>query len=211
MGLFDFLKKKDQPAGPSLPIIKGIQFGGAVRIEPLAVKLLGPDHGLFGQVPESLIVTGQSTIQFEDGMTLHRFYNDDDHMLQIMGGDGIDEQDVDQVSYFIPVDSWVPAPSDLSQTLRVMRQARYEYAGHTYQRLWADGDGEADLVELYETIHLSADGSKTYDIAQACMLFTRDVGETEESLLVIHEKQDDGSSSISIMLGAVLSSSDIFI
>lgn len=209
MGLFDFFKKTEEPQKPALPIIHDITLGRTVVVDELAIQLLGPNHRLKLTTP-TLTITGQGTVEFEDGVWLHRFYTDDHVLLQIMGGDGVEDKSVQQVSIFWAYDSINPANKImLNQELDRMKKATYELDGETYHRIWFDGEGNADLVQFYEAVNLETDGSDKYGIQQSCMLFARDVGEHEESLLVTYEKTDQGDECISLMVGAVLSLNDI--
>ncbi len=210
MGLFDFFKGKEEPED-KLPSIHDITFGRTAVIDGLAISLLGEDHRLKLSTP-SLTVTGQGTVEFEDGVWLHRFYTDNHELLQIMGGDGIEEFGVQQISLFSVYDSIEPTnKAGFEREIDRMKEETYTLDGATYNRVWFDGDGPADLVQFHETVYLDEDGEDSYGIQQQCMLFSREVGDQEESLLVTHEKTTQGDESITQMVGAILSPNDVSI
>jgi len=212
MGLFDFLKsgKKQQPDF-QLPVMADVRLGGTVQIDPLALQMLGAEHRLKPELA-SLIITGQGQVAFEDGVWLHRYYTDDHMLLQIMGGDGVADHSVQQISLFMAYDVINPANStEMQAEIAKLRQPTYVLDDITYERIWFDGDGLADPVQYYETVHLAADGSDSYGIQQTAMLYARDVGGVDESLLVTHERTTQGDESISLMVGAILSENDMTI
>ncbi|MEX0298416.1 MAG: DUF2491 family protein, partial [Kordiimonas sp.] len=193
MGLFDFFKKdKEEPQKPALPIIHDVSFGRTVSIDPLAISMLGDKHRFEMPTP-SLTITGQGTVQFEDGVWLHRFYTDDHMLLQIMGGDGFEDKEVQQISVFAVYDSIEPAnKARLAQEIERIKADTYMLNGESYQRVWFDGEGPTDPVQFHETVCLDETGEESYGIQQSCMLFTREVDGSEENLLVTYEKTTQG-------------------
>lgn len=211
MGLFDFIKNKKQQVASSspLPKILDIQLGRTVTIDSLALEMLGKDHRLSLSTP-SLTITGQGCVKFEDGVWLHRFYTDNHELLQIMGGDGLDDFEVQQISLFSVYDSVEPASDLLLQSeIEKIKSDTYHLDGQNYKRLWFQGEGPADPVQFHETVYLDQTGTESYGIQQSCMLFARDVDGCEESLLVTYEKTSQGDESITKMVGALLSPSDV--
>lgn len=210
MGLFDYFKKdKNETEAPGLPIIHNVGFGRTVTIDPLALTLLGEEHRFSLPTP-SLTITGQGTVQFEDGVWLHRFYTDDHTLLQIMGGDGFENKDIQQISVFAVYDSIVPANgSVLASEIERLKDEQYSLDGATYDRVWFDGNGPTDPVQFYEDVYLDESGSEKYGIQQSCMLFSRDVDGVEENLLVTYEKTDTGDECVSQMVGITISPNDI--
>jgi len=210
MGLFDFLKK-DQPEEPkhTLPIIHDVTFGRTITIDPLAISMLGADHRLEMATP-SLTITGQGTVAFEDGVWLHRFYTDDHMLLQIMGGDGIEDKEITQISLFSVYDSHEPAnAAALEKEIERLKADTYTLDAAVYNRIWFEGDGPTEPVQFHETVHLDGEGKESYGIQQSCMLFGRDVDGVEESLLVTYEKTTQGDESVTLMVGATLSKNDV--
>jgi hypothetical protein len=212
MGLFDFFKNKaEETPEQKLPKINDIQFGRTVLVDSLAISMLGNSHRLTLSTP-SLTITGQGCIEFEDGVWLHRFYTDNHELLQIMGGDGFSDTNIQQISLFSVYDSIEPAnKSKLAHELERLRADTYILDGVEYKRAWFEGDGPTDPVQFHETIYLNETGEESYGIQQSCMLFMRDINGIEESLLVTHEKTTQGDESITQMTGAILSPNDISI
>lgn len=210
MGLFDMFKKKPEAnKGPVLPTIHDVAFGRTVSVDQLAVSMLGDGHRFAMQTP-SLTITGQGTVQFEDGVWLHRFYTDDHMLLQIMGGDGFSDQEVQQISLFCVYDSIEPAnAAALDREIDRLKQDQYELDGATYQRVWFDGEGPTDPVQFHEEVNLNEAGTDSYGIQQSCMLFTRDVDGVDENLLVTYEKTTQGDESVTQMVGITLSPNDL--
>lgn len=210
MGLFDFLKgKKEEAQAPTLPVIHDVTFGRTVTIDPLIVNMLGAQHR-FSMPTPSLTITGQGSVKFEDGVWLHRFYTDDHMLLQITGGDGVNSQDVQDISVFSVYDSKNPSSKTaLSTEINRLKAATYTLDGVDYERVWFDGDDPADPVQFYETVYLDETGSEHYGIQQSCMLFSRMVDDTEENLLVTYEKTSQGDESITQMVGITISPNDL--
>lgn len=212
MGLFDFLKgKTEETPKQKLPKINDIQFGRTVLVDPLAISMLGENHRLTLSTP-SLTITGQGYTEFEDGVWLHRFYTDNHELLQIMGGNGFDDTNIQQISLFSVYDSIEPAnESKLKQELERLKADTYTLDGIEYKRVWFEGDGPTNPVQFHETVYLDEVGEESYGIQQSCMLFMRDINGVEESLLVTHEKTTQGDESITQMVGTILSPNDISI
>lgn len=210
MGLFDFLKKgKGEAEKASLPIIHDVGFGRTVTVDQLAVSMLDDSHRFEMPTP-SLTITGQGTVQFEDGVWLHRFYTDDHMLLQIMGGDGIEDKEIQQISVFSVYDSIEPAnKTALASEIERLKADTYVLDGESYQRVWFDGEGTTDPVQFHEKVWLDETGSDSYGIQQSCMLYTRDVDGTEENLLVTYEKTTQGDECITQMVGITLSPNDL--
>jgi hypothetical protein len=210
MGFFDFLKKdKNETEALSLPIIHDVGFGRTVNVDQLAISMLDNKHRFTMPTP-SLTITGQGIVQFEDGVWLHRFYTDDHILLQIMGGDGIEDKEVQQISIFSVYDSIEPANTlTLAKEVERLKSDTYVLDGESYQRVWFDGEGATDPVQFHEKVCLNETGSESYGIQQSCMLYTRDVNDTEENLLVTYEKTTQGDECVTQMVGITLSPNDL--
>ena len=212
MGISDwFKKKKPEPNVPALPVMHDVAFGRTVSVDPIALEMLGEGHRCALET-NSLTITGQGCVEFEDGVFLHRYYTDDHILLQIMGGDGKRDKSVQQISVFSVYDSIEPANTGITKAeVARLHQDSYILDGERYERVWFDGDGPADPVKFYEDVFLDADGKESYGIQQTCMLYSRSVDDVDEMLLVTHEKTNEGGESITQMVGFVLSPNDLSI
>ena len=188
----------------------GLVLGGSWSADLFAARAYA-DALRFRFTDGSQVVVAAGKADLGDGVTLYRYYDDDDQMLQILASSH-DVDDVREVTLFQSFDSILPgSPAAWAQWTGEsgwMRAPTYELDdGTVYQRAWfADTPGPAELVEFVEFVKRKREDTSGQRIAQASMLYTRQVPDSElaEHLLVIREDSGEGPS-IELMVGVDLS------
>lgn len=199
-----------EPAGPL-----GLVLGGSWSADLFAVRAHA-DAFRFEFSDSSEVIVAAGSAELGDGVTLYRYYDEDDQMLQVLAASD-DVADVREVTLFQAFDSIVPgnaaAWEEWTGPDGWMRAPSYELDdGTLYQRAWfADTPGPAELVEFVEYVRSSRDEAAGRRVAQACMLYTREIpggDDLHEHLLVIKEETDAGAT-IELMVGIDLRESQL--
>lgn len=217
--MFDKIQKffsGDEPdTAPSLPTPMGLVIGGSWRVELFAIRANQAAYQFEVGDGDSIIVA-QGQADLGDGVMLHRFYDADDQMLQILS-DKNDPNAIQEVTLFQSFDSIQPNSNAGWQAWTGpqgwMRRKTYELDdGTLYQRVWfADDPGDVEPVQFTETVSRERNQSGNENIAQHSMLYSREIANSQpEHLLVIKETSNDGSS-IELMVGIDLSPAELTI
>jgi hypothetical protein len=198
--------RKDGAPAAALPAIRNVTLGRTVMLDPLAWRRFG-DERRFPLDRDTLIITAQGLIELSDGGFVHRFYTDDDMMLQAVSNDR-EGQDVTDMTIFAPWDSSYPGGrGDRDAWLRRLRAPSFTAEGlPEYRRLWfGDDTAEQAPVTFWEDVHDDRDGVPDRRIFQTSMLFARDLpGDGRELLLALEMEPQGGDVSFEIMLGVPL-------
>lgn len=204
---------KEEDDGPGLPVVDGITIGRTVLVDRLVLDLL-PAGGLFALDQPTLPITAQGLVDLTsdaDHAWLHRFYTDDDVMLQIMSSDR-DGSQIREISLFVPWRSSLPGTEE-AWTRWATRLSAASFTtdeGVAFERAWFDAQpGPADPVCFWEEIADDREMHELRRIYQRCMLFARRLDEdgTEEFLLAITQEPETGDASAEIMIGIPLNRS----
>lgn len=207
--MFGFLKGRKGDQRPSVPALLNVTIGRAVEIERLAYEFW-PDDCLVELEDPTLEIVAQGTCDLGEGAHLHRFYpNSDSCMLQMQGGDGIDDTAVEEIVLWTYLDVQYPSSDAVwSKIATSIRQPRFSIPAHdvSYDRVWFDGSDEPeDPVTYWETVHDDLTGGETRRIFQTAMLFGRGLSDGgDEMLLVNMEEPEDGDRCVSYMVGRAL-------
>src|SRR5262249_23593097 len=103
-GIMDRLRG-DPPA--ELPVVRNVTIGRGVRLDPLAWRKLGSD-AKFSLNTDTLEIVAQGQIDLGADGYVHRFYTDDDVMLQVVSPDA-EGRHAEDFTLFIPWSSaWPP-------------------------------------------------------------------------------------------------------
>src|SRR5262245_17487384 len=104
-GLFD---RRGAEAAPSLPVVRNVTVGRGVRLDPLAWRRLGSE-ARFRLDTDVLEIVAQGHIDLGgEGGHVHRFYTEDDVMLQMVSPDR-EGKLAEDFTLFIPWASAWPA------------------------------------------------------------------------------------------------------
>jgi len=189
----------------TLAVVRNITIGRMVRLDPLAWRRL--TGSAFTLERDTLEITAQGVITLDDGSHVHRFYTDDELMLQAVS-QAADGSDADDFTLFKPWSSTYPADRRDGAAFR----ERLEQVGWTepglppFQRFWYEGDDRPQPpVELWEKLYYERGGDPVRHIRQACMLYAHDVPpEGKELLLAIAMQPEGGDMTHEIMIGLPL-------
>ncbi len=191
---------------PSLPCVRNVTIGRTVVIDPLAWRrLAGATKFDLGR--DTLHIIGQGLIRLDDGSHVHRFYTEDEIMLQAVS-QAQDGSDADDFTVFHPWLSRYPE-DELARGAfrRRLKQSWFEGDGlPRYERFWYDGDeAEQEPVCLWESVYEERTGPPVRRIYQCCMLYSRPLGEDgTELLLAIEMEPEHGDVTHEIMIGLPL-------
>lgn len=190
----------------ALPVVRNITIGRQVRLDTLAWRRL--DAPAFTLDTDTLEITAQGRIKLDDGSFVHRFYTDDDLMLQAVS-QAADGHDADDFTLFKPWTSTYPTSrADTEQFTARMRSAEWREPGLTgFTRYWYEGDdGDQPPVSLWEAVYYERGGEPVSHIEQTCMLYARAAEpDGTELLLVLAMKPEGGDRTHEVMIGLPLS------
>ena len=194
-----------------------LAIGHAVEIDTLGLEAdlaagepaMGPPRG------GPFVVVAHGVARLDADTELHRYYDDDHAMLQVMAPPGGGEGEVLDVSLYRPWDSVAPMTRSewdgWTGPDGLIGQRRYDADGIAFERFWGEGEEKAPLVEFTEQVD---DGEATRSIHQRCMLYSRPVGAGEEMLLLnierdIADHAAHEGGSIEFLIGYGLGPADI--
>ena len=213
-----FFRRGD--TGADLPSERGpldLAIGHAVEIDTLGLSadLASGDPAMGVPTGGPFVVAAHGEATLDADTVLHRYYDDDHRLLQVLVPPGGGMADVQDVSLYAPWDS--VAPMGQAEWDRwtgwdgLIGQPEYDADGILFRRYWGDGPDRVPLVEFTEKVD---DGSACREIHQRCMLYSRPVGAGEEMLLLNIERdlardsRHEGGS-IEFMIGYGLGPADI--
>lgn len=190
----------------------GLGLGRAVSFDVTFLKLAGPSLAM-GLPPASMVITGHGFVDLGQGSLLHRFYDDEDRMLQVVCNGSVDE--VQEVMWLRPWDNVVPATLGEWQAWageggKIGRQT-YDADGAVFERVW--GDPRTPWIPAVEFVEdVTVDEGPARSIHQKSMAYRRTLPSgIVENLIIIVERdlasRDPGD--ISFMLGYGLAPADI--
>ena len=198
--------KKNDAHDPVIPVVRNITIGRSVRLDALAWRRLG-DETKFQLSTDTLQIVAQGRINLGADGYVHRFYTEDDMMLQMVGPDamGLEAEDF---TLFGPWSSAYPPDGQAKRAWADRLRARtFELADvPEYRRFWfGDADERQDPVSFWETVWDDRSGVNFRKIYQTCMLFSRDLpGEGRELLLAIEMEPEGGDLTHEVMVGIPL-------
>ena len=207
--MLNFLNRFKSETGPAVPTLYDVTIGRAVEIEEMAYKLW-PDDCLIELASPTLSIVAQGHCDLGEGAHLHRFYPDDDSaLLQMQGGDGFDNTEIEEIVLWTYLDVSYPSSETTWKEIRAqIRQPQYELPndGPRFERAWfGDTTGEQDPITYWETVHDDLKGKNTRRIFQTSMLYGRTLSDgSDEMLLVNIEEPDGGDRCLSLMVGRSL-------
>ena len=192
-------------APATVAVVRNVTIGRQVRLDPLAWRRLS--GGAFTLDRDTLEITAQGLIRLDDGSHVHRFYTDDDLMLQAVS-QSADGSDADDFTLFRPWSSTYPTNwADQGAFTRRMSQPVWDEAGLPgFHRYWYAGDDRPQPpVELWEAVYHDRAGPPVRHIRQTCMLYGRDLSpEGSELLLALAMQPEGGDLTHEIMIGLPL-------
>ena len=198
--------KRDERDDQVIPVVRNVTIGRSVRVDPLAWRRLGGE-AKFRLTADVLSIVAQGRINLGADGFVHRFYTDDDLMLQMVSTDAMG-QDANDFTLFGPWSSAYP-PDAAAKRVWADRLRARTFGGADlpeYRRFWfGDTDERQDPVSFWETVYDDRTGLNFRKIYQTCMLFARDLpGEGRELLLAIEMEPEGGDLTHEVMVGIPL-------
>jgi hypothetical protein len=198
--------RKDDAGEDAVPVVRNVTIGRTVRLDPLAWRRLGQD-AKFRLDTDSLGIVAQGLIDLGADGFVHRFYTEDDVMLQMVSPDreGLGAEDF---TVFIPWASAYPPGAAARRVWADRLRARTfgEDDLPEYRRFWfGDADERQDPVSFWESVYDDRSARDIRKIYQTCMLFSRDLpAEGRELLLAIEMEPEGGDLTHEVMVGIPL-------
>jgi hypothetical protein len=183
------------PPPPTGPL--GLGLGLAAQIDLLRFRASKASLAM-PPMSETLVISGYGQIDLGDGSVLHRFYDDDNIMLQVLCERGTGPESVREVMLFQPWDSVVP------QTSREWAEwdgqggkiglSTFSADGFTFQRFWGDpADAWIEPVQFTEMVQ-TEEGLRT--IHQKVVSYRRPITGTDDfETLLLAVERDTGTGS----------------
>ncbi len=198
--------KRDAGEDQVIPVVRNVTIGRSVRLDPLAWRRLGSDTK-FQLDTDTLHIVAQGRIHLGADGYVHRFYTEDDLMLQMVSPDA-EGQGADDFTLFGPWSSDYPPDAAAKRRWGDRLRAR-TFTDHDlpeYRRFWfGDADERQDPVSFWESVYDDRSGSQARRIYQTCMLFVRDLpAEGRELLLAIEMEPEGGDLTHEVMVGIPL-------
>lgn len=198
--------KKGAVGGPAIPVVRNVTIGRTVRLDPLAWRRYGADTRVRLNT-DTLGIAAQGLIDLGADGFVHRFYTEDDLMLQMVSPDP-EGREAEDFTLFVPWSSAYPPDARAKRQWADRLRARAFVADDLpeYRRFWfGDADERQDPVSFWEEVYDDRSGRDPRRIYQTCMLFARDLpGEGRELLLAIEMEPEGGDLTHEIMVGIPL-------
>jgi hypothetical protein len=196
----------ERAGAPTVAVVRNVTIGRQVRVDPLAWRAL--EGTRFKLDRDTLEITAQGLIKLDEGGYVHRFYADDELMLQAVSQNA-DGSDADDFTLFQPWSSSYPTVrADTELFVDRMSQPVWDEPGiGRYDRFWYEGDDRPQPpIQLWEAVYHERDGAPVRHIRQNCMLFAREVApEGQELLLALAMQPEGGDLTHEIMIGLAVS------
>lgn len=196
---------EDRTPVSRLAEVRNITIGRTVRVDPLVWRML--ENTGFQLYRDTLEITAQGVIRLDDGSYVHRFYTDDELMLQAVS-QAADGSDADDFTLFRPWRSTYPADRGEREAFltRLSRAAWDEDGLPPFRRYWYEGDESIQPpVQLWEAVYYDRGAAPVRHIRQSCMLYARELRpQGTELLLALAMEPEGGDYTHEIMVGLPL-------
>ncbi len=198
--------RKDEARVSAVPVVRNVTIGRSVRLDPLAWRRYGGDTRVKLNI-DVLNIVAQGRIDLGADGFVHRFYTEDDLMLQMVSPDA-EGLEADDFTLFVP---WTSAYPPDARARRVwgdrLRARTFDDADlPEYRRFWfGDADERQEPVSFWEEVYDDRESRHPRRIYQTSMLFARDLpGDGRELLLAIEMEPEGGDLTHEIMVGIPL-------
>jgi hypothetical protein len=198
--------RRDEREDQVIPVVRNVTIGRSVRLDPLAWRRLGSETK-FRLETDVLPIVAQGRINLGADGFVHRFYTDDDLMLQMVSPDAMG-QEANDFTLFGPWSSaYPPDPAAKRRWADRLRARTFTDEGlPEYRRFWfGDEDERQEPVSFWETVYDDRSGLNFRKIYQTCMLFSRDLSaDGRELLLALEMEPEGGDLTHEVMVGIPL-------
>jgi hypothetical protein len=211
---FGTSKGTDKPQ----PVERGplsVALGGALDLDFLSLEAeaLGGEPSMALPRSGPLIVSAYGEVRLDAATTLSRYYDDQHNIIQVLSPSGQPGDAVQDVTYYQPWDSVVPAGAGEWARWQgangLLGQPHYDADGIMFTRFWGEGTDRAEPVQFVEKVD---DGERLRTIHQTCMLYFRPLGTINEMLLINIERDLDenrAGGSVEFLLGYGIGPADV--
>lgn len=192
--------------GEPMAVVRNVTVGRTVVLDPLAWRRYA--GGAFKLDIDTLEITAQGRIKLNEGDYVHRFYTDDEIMLQAVSSDAAGAN-ANDFTLFVPFVSHYPSStSEKKAWIERLSGPTFTDPGlEVYHRLWfPEADGLQAPVSFWEEVFVDRAGVTPFArVFQTCMLYARDRGdEGRELLLAIAQEKQGGDYTHEVMVGVPL-------
>lgn len=191
----------------------GLGLGRAVSFDLLRLKL-ELDKLAMRPPAETLVISGHGVAALDVSAVIHRYYDDDNTILQVLCSDGTGDESIREITLFHPWDVVVPSsPAEWAAwdgPNGRIGAAVFEADGFRFGRVW--GEPTTAWVQPAEfTEEVTVGDGDTRLIHQKIMPYRRQVGTLVENLLITVERDlaSHDRGSISFMIGYGLAKADV--
>jgi len=203
-------KLKKNPKPKHIPSPLGLRLGCVVEFDRLAFRAIEEELQVI--IPEStMIISAYGAINLGDGVTAHRFYDEEGQMLEVTQT----IENTEEIRFFVPFDSIYPATEEewdfwLGDDGLIGYSSFKTKDEIEYLRLWfQNSDDRVEPVELEENIITRDVENESICVEYQTMLYGRYIGETDKVEYLQLSFEDIGSeASIELMLGIDLIKED---
>lgn len=191
----------------------GLGLGRAVALDTMRLRL--EESRLAMRLPpDTLVITGHGVASLDASSSLHRFYNDDHAMLQVLCAGGTSDDAIQEVTLYHLWDEVVP--TTFSEWAAwdgpggKIGAAAFEADGFRFERVW--GQPDTPYVPPAEfTEEITVNGAPPKYLHQKIMPYRREVGSMVETLIIAVERDiaSNDRGSVTFMIGYGLGKSDV--
>lgn len=194
------------------PEVLGLTIGRMARFDPVELKLL-PSDSLFAPPRNDFVICAQGHCDLGEQSHLHRFYPEDDrYLIQIQGGDGREENRVDElVLWYVHDVHYLNTETAWEAMADRIRQPRFALAAETgeteFERAWFEhSNAPEEPMTYWEEVRDDRAGQSTRHIFQTAMLFARQVSDGRDDMLLVNMEQPESSDerSVSFLIGRAI-------
>lgn len=191
----------------------GLGLGRAVALDILRLRL---EEGRLarGQPPQTLVITGHGVAALDASGILHRFYDDDGAMLQVLSNGGASDEDIQEVTVYHLWDEVVPTTAaewaGWDGPAGKIGAAVFEADGFRFERVWGE-PGTAWIPPAEFTEEVTVAEGPIRHLHQKIMPYRREVGSLTETLIIAVERDlaSNDRGSVTFMIGYGLAISDV--
>lgn len=184
-----------------------LRIGAAVDIDTLPFRMNADDlHIVLPE--ETMLIVAQGFIDLGDGSYVHRYYADDDRMIQVLTVNGTEDQHVEEITLYAPYQSYYPdSAGEWAQwTAKGGKLGSSSYQmedGTEYKRIWFDTtEGHAEPVQFTESIYEDPESDAHRENFQKVMLFGRNLEDSKKNeYLLMTVESYEREETVELMVG----------
>lgn len=189
------------------PTPLGLRIGAAVDIDTLPLRMHADD--LHVSLPETtLMMVAQGYIDLGDSTYVHRYYNADDVMIQVLTASGLEDEHVQELTLYVPFKSYYP-DSDGTWAQWIDKGGKLGAPtftlddGTTFARIWFnESSGHVEPPQFTEQVYEDPDSNTCTEVFHSTMLFGRNLeDEKKNEYLLVSVEAYDEEKTVELMVG----------